>query len=79
MKKWYCPNCKTFKRFKRTRAGYVGYPDTYHCRCCGTELINTNDILEELVVKHIKHKKTVEDITKELRNHLAEIRGVEDA
>ena len=58
MKKWYCPNCKTFKRFKRTQTGFAGYDDTYHCRCCGTKMYNAKEILEraqeELVLDIIK-------------------------
>lgn len=55
MKKWFCPNCKTFKMLKRTQAGAMGYPDTYHCRCCGTELYNAKEIIKDFL------KKTVYD------------------
>lgn len=47
MKKWYCPHCKVFKRCKKTYAGFMGYPDTYHCKCCDTELINAKAIIEK--------------------------------
>lgn len=54
MKKWYCPNCKVFKRFKKTQMGFMGYPDTYHCRCCGAELVNTKRLIEQAKVNLVK-------------------------
>jgi hypothetical protein len=54
MKKWYCPHCKVFKRFKKTHAGYMGYPDWHTCRCCGTELYNVQEVLEVMVRKRIE-------------------------
>lgn len=54
MKKWYCPHCNVFKRFKRTVAGVMGYDDTYYCRCCGTELINAKQLLEYRDMKYIQ-------------------------
>ena len=78
MKKWYCPNCKTFKRFARTQAGFAGYFDTHHCWCCGTKMYNAKEILEhaqeELVLDFIKdmealkHQYIVTPTVEELKN-----------
>lgn len=57
MKKWYCPKCETFKRFKKTYAGVMGYPDTHVCRCCGTKLYNVEEVLENIIRKHIETKE----------------------
>lgn len=46
MKRWYCPHCGVFKRTKKKHAGFMGYPDTHHCRCCGSELVNVRRELE---------------------------------
>lgn len=61
MKRWYCPNCGVFKRTKKTICGFMGYPDTYHCRCCGTELIDARNELkardEQYIASLVKSRK----------------------
>ena len=45
IKKWYCPQCQTFKSFCRTIIGFMGYPDEHVCRCCGHKLIDARGTL----------------------------------
>ena len=54
MKKWYCPRCETFKRFKKTVAGYEGYPDRHLCRCCNTELLDVKFLLDSRDAQYIR-------------------------
>jgi Lar family restriction alleviation protein len=67
MKKWYCPSCKVFKRISKVSAGVMGYPDTNHCRCCGTELINAKIAIKRRNERYIA--RLAESITskRELR------------
>lgn len=58
VKKRYCTNCKRFKRVCRVSSGFMGYPDTYHCRHCGTELVRVSEILNLLI------KEKIDEITK---------------
>jgi rubredoxin len=59
MKNWYCPHCERFKSFKRTVAGFEGYPDRYYCRCCGTELLDVRYLLR------LRDEKYIRDLAKE--------------
>ena len=63
MKKWYCPSCKVFKRISKVSAGVMGYPDTNHCRCCGTELINAKTVIKRRNERYIV--RFAESITSE--------------
>lgn len=54
MKKWYCPHCDRFKQISKVYAGVMGYPDTYHCRCCGTELVRVSWFVEKKVKEMIR-------------------------
>ncbi len=67
MKKWYCPSCKVFKRISRVKAGVMGYPDTNHCRCCGTELINAKAIIKRQNERYVVRFAESISSTRELR------------
>lgn len=61
MKRWYCPHCDVFKRTSKKWIGIMAYPATYHCRCCGTEMINTKEFLDryfsEIIQQQCSAKK----------------------
>ena len=60
MKKWYCPNCKVYKRVCKKCEGYTGHSNTYHCRCCGTELINVHKVRDKIIDEAVR--KEAEEI-----------------